>query len=452
MLKTLISLGMMLGVATATPFEFTSMTTGNYSGYNHASPGVAPRWKNDASGAARVGVLNIMVDDLLSSVRVWNAFQDEATYGVNVQLPSNHKDLEGATQIADGTQLLITCSMSDPVNNDFNRLTRYDVNQHDMTLHNEKSVFMRGAIMNALNATLGREDPAWFSRIQLYESKNGNLNIEGISVTGPESDYDFVWGVRGPLFSPQFATFAGSGQILDVGKAILVYAKNVFDDASCAPEFRVETIDLEGKGVRSIEYIPALKGYVISSGPVPKADEYGLWLYRPAFNGKRAELINLESQLSEFHNLGRPEGILREPNNYFSIISEDDPTFTTPKPYNWIRVHVDDVDQSCPLVPRCQVTVTSTVTSSWVSNGVRISQYNVAIHNPTASTASSISFKVSSGDAARIQSVWNLNNNGNGVYTLPTWSNTIAAGASYTSAGYISSNGPVHFDIETVAC
>lgn len=93
MMRTLLSFGMMLGVAAASPFEFNSVTTGNISGYDHIAPGVAPTWKNDASGAARVGNINVIVDDTTPFLRMWNAFQDEATYGVDAPLPTVHKGM-----------------------------------------------------------------------------------------------------------------------------------------------------------------------------------------------------------------------------------------------------------------------------------------------------------------------------------------------------------------------
>lgn len=208
--RALFLLGMMLGAANA-DFQFTQITTGNISGYDHVAPGVPPTWKNDASGAARVGNINVIVDDLMSAVRMWNAYTDEAVSGQNIYLPTTHKDLEGATQIFDGTKLLITCSMTGPNDDDYNRLSRYDVDQINLGVLNEETLVMRPTIINYVNSTLGQQDPAWFARTQLYDEKSGNLNIEGISVTAPDSDYDFVWGFRGPLFGPTFATFDSKG-------------------------------------------------------------------------------------------------------------------------------------------------------------------------------------------------------------------------------------------------
>jgi hypothetical protein len=92
------------------PFQFTDVSTGSISGYNHVAPGVAPVWKNDASGAALVDGVVVIVDDLLSSVRMWREGEDEAEHGVNAPLHQLHKDVEGATQ-RDG-KLIISCSMT----------------------------------------------------------------------------------------------------------------------------------------------------------------------------------------------------------------------------------------------------------------------------------------------------------------------------------------------------
>jgi hypothetical protein len=356
-------------------FEFGNIVTGDISGYDKVAPGVAPVWKNDASGAAVVDGVNIVVDDLMSSVRMWYSDLDESS-GVNFPLPTVHKDLEGATQI-DG-KVYITCSMTSPTDNNFNRISRYDVASDKLALLNEETVVMRPQILNALNSTLGQIDPAWFPRTQLFGEKDGNLNIEGLSATPRDSRFDFVWGLRAPLFSPEFATFTTINgkrtQILDKGEAILVFARNVFpsneegDDnnhhdnndndnngdhgnrrrsgyvGSRQPEFYVETINLNGQGIRAIEYVPALEGYLISSGPVPKADIYRLWLYKPSRGHDHpSSLTEISSKLPQFLKLGRPEAILLRGGNKIAIFSEEDPTFTVNPEFNFIGASINIV-------------------------------------------------------------------------------------------------------------
>jgi hypothetical protein len=294
---------------------------------------------------------------------MWRDGQDESVSGVSRPLHLTHRDLEGATQLND--QLIVTCSMTgfslttpnDPKLQELNRLSRYDIGLDENgapTLLNPVSVNLRDKIMAAIGNTLGQEDPAWFARINLKGEKDGNLNIEGISATHPQSYHDLVWGVRGPLYGADFAKTVTDSKgvkttLLDQGEAILVYVKDAFGDN---PQFRVETINLQGKGVRSIEYIPSLQGYLIASGPVPKADEYRLWLYRPA-NGNGngpSVLLDITNKLDGFASanqattprfLGRPEAIMNAGIKHVTFFSEADPTFTVQPVYNFIDVEVE---------------------------------------------------------------------------------------------------------------
>jgi hypothetical protein len=231
-----------------------------------------------------------------------------------------------------------------------NLLSEYTVDRANLALTDGRSVNMRAPILDAIQSTLGAEDPEWFARTQTFGEKDGNLNIEGISNTHPTSPFDLVWGVRSPLFAPDFATFHTVNgkrvQVLDSGLAILVFVKEAF---SAEPVFEVKTINLNGKGVRSIEYIPSLRGYLISSGPVPKADNYRLWLYRPAGPSAGAvdELIDVTDRLPQFYGLGRPEAILNRGhgnglgNGNFTVFSEQDPNFSAPQPtFNFIDATV----------------------------------------------------------------------------------------------------------------
>jgi len=97
--------------------------------------------------------------------------------------------------------------------------------------------------------------------------------------------------------------------------------------------------------------------------------------------------------------------------------------------------------------------VSSSAVNSWVlANGVSVAQYNLIVSNPSATTASNVVFQLSPSDAPRLQSVWNLESSGNNQYVLPSWANTIASGATYSQAGYISTNGPINFAPVSVSC
>jgi hypothetical protein len=117
-----------------------------------------------------------------------------------------------------------------------------------------------------------------------------------------------------------------------------------------------------------------------------------------------------------------------------------------------VTVRTSNTGSCVDVRPACNVEVTSTPVSSWSTNGATISQYTVSVSNPGATAVKSVDLQISASDAARLQNVWNLAATGNNHYTLPSWSNSIAAGAQFTQAGYISSNGPINFQVASATC
>jgi hypothetical protein len=103
--------------------------------------------------------------------------------------------------------------------------------------------------------------------------------------------------------------------------------------------------------------------------------------------------------------------------------------------------------------PACSVDVTSTLVNSWsTAGGQTVAQYSVNVANPGATTVNSLTLQISSSDAARLESAWNIDAISNNQYTLPSWSSSIASHGAYTQAGYISTNGPITFSTSSIAC
>jgi hypothetical protein len=73
-------------------------------------------------------------------------------------------------------------------------------------------------------------------------------------------------------------------------KAIVLtvdHIDNLFNSATLptiSPQ--LHSLDLNGEGIRSLNYIPRLEGYLITSGPLSKSDNinFKLWLWRTGDN------------------------------------------------------------------------------------------------------------------------------------------------------------------------
>jgi ABC-type nitrate/sulfonate/bicarbonate transport system substrate-binding protein len=103
--------------------------------------------------------------------------------------------------------------------------------------------------------------------------------------------------------------------------------------------------------------------------------------------------------------------------------------------------------------PPCTVDISSSLVNSWSANGVPTAQYNLAISNPSSTRAvTSLTLSISTASASRLQSIWNLQSQGNNQYILPSWQNGIAPLSTYTQAGYIASNGAIPFAIVNIQC
>jgi len=325
---------------------FTDVKVATLTNYDCGFTGyTATECKNDVSGLATVQGFVFAVDDTFTTaLRVWPIDTDERQTGYWLPLDQDHKDAEAASQLPDGKTILITSSMtgytpatgSVPANDNplYNYVSSYEVSLNATgfpVLNNPKHRLMRPTIMSWLQK-YGAKFPGWYERISVMSEKTGNLNIEGLSYSGHNSKYDLVWGLRSPLMSATFATGSGANQVLDNGNALLVFAKGVLDPnvATGDIQYRIVEVNLNGKGVRSMEWIPALNGYLISAGPVPKADNYALWLYQPdPLDESRYTLTEMTSLLPQFSQLGRPEGILNRNPSQFAIYSEQDPHFTS---------------------------------------------------------------------------------------------------------------------------
>ena len=224
------------------------------------------------------------------------------------------RDIEGATQV--NNTVFVTSSMSQ-VNedtSDYRVLAAFSLD-NDGAVKDERYVYAREMLLDALKVKFGNND--WLRRVRISFGKSGGLNVEGLSAS-PLSDSALVFGLRSPLYADNFGSPEFDKDLsLSTGEAILLEVSDPFNSKYTT---KITTLDLKGDGVRGLEYIPSMQGYIIISGGVEKKDGYGLWFYAPKTN----ELRSLTSDSPLFGKLCRPESVLNIPEeSSFLILSEE---------------------------------------------------------------------------------------------------------------------------------
>jgi hypothetical protein len=111
----------------------------------------------------------------------------------------------------------------------------------------------------------------------------GGLNIEALEISADQRQ--LMIGFRGPLVQ---------------GRAIVASVENLAElfDSDAEPRIApvLEELDLGGRGIRGLSYVPALGDYVVIGGPVSKQDDAcGLWLWKgPGAPARRAEVRGMQ--------------------------------------------------------------------------------------------------------------------------------------------------------------
>ena len=179
--------------------------------------------------------------------------------------PNREADIEGATAVGDTTYWITSHAngKDGAPQPDRHRLFATVAQRSGATATVRPAGRAYSQLVSALLAdtTLARYDIATASRRSPDE--RGGLNIEGLAAT---PDGRLLIGFRSPV--PE-------------GRALLVSIDNpadvVFRDR--APRLgRATTLPLDGRGIRSIEYVPAMRGYAIVAGE--GGGRRGVALYR----------------------------------------------------------------------------------------------------------------------------------------------------------------------------
>lgn len=354
-IKVLVLVGSALGLSFADVLaghiSFGTITTGFIAKYHELPAGT---FIQDLSGAATDGKVIIFADDggnLPNSpsrppafIRVVRGGLPD-TQAVNVPLALEHKDLEGAT-FRNGVFAVITShSKAGSENQSFRRLTRFKLSEDTLKLEDEKSVDLRDPLMAALQkfgqAQFGSDD--WFNRIKNAAEEAGGLNIEGLSTTGDDIGESLYVGLLGPLFGPCFANPTCPNN-LTIGEAIVVKVKNPF---SSEPSFEFTKLNLltalGNHGIKGMELIPAMKGFVIIGGPY-RGQAFSLWFWDGNAGLERLDLPDTEPGNfgNLFRKLCRPEAVIpmeEKGEDLLVVFSEHSTPQCAKAPFTFIKAH-----------------------------------------------------------------------------------------------------------------
>jgi hypothetical protein len=347
-----LALGLSFADVLAGHISFGTITTGFIAKY-HEQP--AGTFTQDLSGAATDGKVIIFADDggnppnsplrPPAFIRVVRGGLPD-TQAVNVPLALEHKDLEGAT-FRNGVFAVITShTMTGSENQPFRRLTRFKLSEDTLKLQDEKSVDLRDPLMAALQkfgqAQFGNDD--WFNRIKNADERAGGLNIEGLSTTGDDISDSLYVGILGPLFGPCFANPTCPNN-LTTGEAIVVKVRNPF---SSEPSFEFTKLNLltarGNHGIKGMELIPAMKGFVIIGGPVDRGGNFSLWFWDGDAGLERLDLPDTEPGNFGhlFRKLCRPEAVIpmeEKGEELLVVFSEHSTPQCANAPFTFIKAH-----------------------------------------------------------------------------------------------------------------
>ena len=212
-------------------------------------------------------------------------FDSEPTAPVLILPPDNTFDIEGATMI-NQTPVFAT-SMS--------RGTFDDC--HIIYLRNNSETNCLPVLSELTKVLADAFGAHWLETVLALDAKKGGINVEGLA----SYDGRLLIGLRSPL--ERF------------GKAIVVAMPDPSE--SRAGQSEIFTLELNGMGIRGIEYIESLASFVIIAGTVEKSSRFSLWLHSPQEG--TTELLSI----SEFDELCRPESIVSsKASNSFFVFSE----------------------------------------------------------------------------------------------------------------------------------
>lgn len=281
--------------------------------------------RHDLSGAAFHDGLIITVDDGgqpsdYPFVHVMRTLPDD--HPVRLPVAADQKDLEGATWSRGYYVTTTSMSLFDKSGislfnqHDFADISRFSIDLVAKQRTKVSQIPLRSRLLAGLQQHFAND--TWFQRIDGQQPRKGGLNVEAITRTADEQGQEtLLLGLRSPLFGNHFGhPEMDSSLSLKEGAAIVAIISDPF---GTKPSITFTTVDLNGAGIRAMEWIPALNGYVIVSGPVMRKGSFNLWFW-PHTDGPAEPLF-----LPGFQHLCRPEAVIpfmEDTTPYLVILSE----------------------------------------------------------------------------------------------------------------------------------
>jgi hypothetical protein len=140
-------------------------------------------------------------------------------------------------------------------------------------------------VVKGLKPALAAAHPVLARAAEIRDVKNrGGLNIEALEISPDQQT--LLIGFRSPLLGKQaiIARVENPAAMFDAGEPPRVSAT-------------LETLDLGGNGIRGMSYVPALGGYLVTSGPVAREQvQFQLWFWsgRPGEPARRVTVPGLQ--------------------------------------------------------------------------------------------------------------------------------------------------------------
>ena len=265
------------------------------------------KMRQDISGAAFGPGGLLIVDDggenaEFPSIRTLNP-NKVSEPSATLPLGRFYRDMEAVAWMGD--RYLITTSMS-LVGEDhpsYRLLGEVFYEEKKRTFRQGRMTDYREVIIKALSKVTN--DSLWFTRTISTFAKYGGVNVEGLASV-PNNNDAVIFGLRSPLVNPRFGNPAIDKKLtLDSGKTILVKVIAPFSDE---PLTEPMLLDLEGQGVRSLEYISSINAYIIIAGSTHSdKGRFQLWLW--SMENSSIQKVHLP----ELDELCRPESIVALP-------------------------------------------------------------------------------------------------------------------------------------------
>ena len=222
---------------------------------------------------------------------------------VALPLGGFYRDMEGITWTGDRYVISTSMSLVGEDHPSYRLLGEVFYDEKKRAFRQGRMTDYRDVLIKALSKVT--TDSVWFTRTISTFAKYGGVNVEGLASV-PNNNNAVVFGLRSPLVFPSFGNPAIDKNLtLDSGKAIIVKVIAPFSDD---PLIEPVLLDLEGQGVRSLEYISSVNAYVIIAGSTHSdKGRFQLWLW--SMENRSIQKVNLP----ELDELCRPESIVALP-------------------------------------------------------------------------------------------------------------------------------------------